>query len=417
MYKVLIVDDEPLVRICMKTYLDWEALGFTIVGEAADGISALQMIGELRPDVVFLDIKMPKMDGLEVLNKIQGRSQLPKIVMLSSFNDFQTVREAFKRNALDYIHKPTMTEESLRDTVLLLAKAIEKQGSQKNGREREKESALQRQRALQELLTGEKLTEKDLRFLMAEYGLFLESTGVAVLHFQLNDYAILAQRYQSQAAQRLKLVVTNLVGETMRSEKHWEILTLRENHYVLLGLEDPSRGEAQIRSAATRIKANVEQYLNADVTMGASTAARTLQIQTCFQEAQVALNNNLFIPESTLLLYAEMRRATPEEIQAEGHVAAAIQYISQHYTESISLDSVAKVVGLNKSYLSRIFKARTGETMSNYINQCRIRKAASLLRKTDRRAYEIAEMVGYNNVEYFNQVFKKLMGVSPKEYR
>ena len=136
------------------------------------------------------------------------------------------------------------------------------------------------------------------------------------------------------------------------------------------------------------------------------------QIRKCYQEGLAALNYNLMVPDSTLLFYWEMQHGHAEETRSEGHIELAIEYISQHYAEPISLETVAQVVGLNKSYLSRLFKIRTGDTLVNYINQCRIRKAAELL-----KSYEIAEMVGYNNVEYFNQVFKKVMGVSPREYR
>lgn len=418
MYKILIVDDEPLVRICLKTYLDWQALGFTFVGEAADGESALRMISDLRPDIVLMDIKMPKMDGVEVLGKLQVSFPETLVIILSSFNDFQTVREAFKCNAFDYIHKPTMTEESLRETFQQAAKAIEKQRD-RNGEAAEEaaNSSLQRQHALKELLNGGSLGEQ-LRFLFAEYGFFLQSESVAVFHFQLKDYLTVKSRYSGDATQRLAMVVSNLIRETMRTERDWEFLQMKENHYVLaVGLKQSAGAEKMLHKAAERIKANIMQFLNADVVIGCSEAYPPEKIRKCYQEGLAALNYNLFAPESTLLLYTEMQDARTEDMKIEGHVELAIRYISQHYAEPLSLETVAQVVGLNKSYLSRIFKMRTGETLVNYINQCRIRKAADLLRKTDRKAYEIAEMVGYNNVEYFNQVFKKVMGVSPRDYR
>lgn len=416
MYKLLIVDDEPLVRICLKSYLDWETLGFTIVGEAADGMTALQMIGDLRPDLVLLDIKMPKMDGLEVLDKLQTGFPEIMVIMLSSFNDFLTVREAFKRNAFDYIHKPTMTEESLREMICLASGAIKRQDGKKNDT-RERNATL-RQQVLRELLASDELTENDIRFMFAEYGVLLKSKGAAVLHFQLKNYDLIKSRYTGDTTQRLNMVVFNLIQETMRSIREWEYLLWEENHHVLiLGIESNEKGENEIRHLGDRIKENMSQFLNADVLMGCSGIYTPMKLRTCFQEGQMALNYNLLTRNSNRLFYKEMRAVGIEDLEAEGHVTRALQYINRHYTEQLSLDTVAQVVGLNKSYLSRIFKAKTGENMSNYINQCRIHRAAELLRKTDSKAYEIAYMVGYNNVEYFNQVFKRIMGVSPREYR
>lgn len=419
MYKILIVDDEPLVRICLKTYLDWEKLGFVIVGEAADGVTALQMISDLHPDVVLLDIKMPKMGGVEVLEKLKNSLSEIKVIMLSSFNDFQTVREAFKRNAFDYIHKPTMTEESLRETFHLVAKAIEKQGKTSGrGEDVDRNMELQRQHVLKELMTADDIEEREVRLLFGEYRFFFRSESITVMHFQLRDYPVIKNRYVGNTSQRLMMVVSNLIRETLRTEREWEFLVAEENHYVLvLGLEQHSEGEIRIRAVADRIRKNVAQFLNADVVMGCGDLCPPPQIRKCYQEGLMALNYNLLSPGSAMLFYSQMQDAWPEDMKAEGHVARAVQYISQHYAEPLSLETVAQVVGLNKSYLSRIFKIRTGETLVNYINQVRIRKAAELLKKTERKSYEIAEMVGYNNVEYFNQVFKKIMGVSPREYR
>jgi two-component system response regulator YesN len=70
MIRVLIVDDEFLVRVGIKTMINWEELGFEIVGDAENGDQALEMARELRPDLVLTDIRMPKMDGLELIRAL-----------------------------------------------------------------------------------------------------------------------------------------------------------------------------------------------------------------------------------------------------------------------------------------------------------------------------------------------------------
>ncbi len=113
MLKILIVDDEALVRAGIRVLLDWEKYGFEIVGEASDGEDAWQAILTLNPDIIFTDIRMPKMDGIELLKKIKSHNLSVFSIILSCFDDFDLVREAMKLGACDYIRKLSVTPDSV----------------------------------------------------------------------------------------------------------------------------------------------------------------------------------------------------------------------------------------------------------------------------------------------------------------
>lgn len=102
--KILVVDDDNLMRELLKAIL--KAEGFTVVGEARDGQSALQQVERLRPDVVCLDVNMPGMSGLDVLKRIQNVAPGVKVVMISGDASMSTVREAVGYGAIGYIIKP-----------------------------------------------------------------------------------------------------------------------------------------------------------------------------------------------------------------------------------------------------------------------------------------------------------------------
>lgn len=108
MERILLVDDEPIFRMGLRSVISWEELGCQIVGEAKNGEEALIQIEEKKPDIVFLDIKMPKMDGIRVLEKRKRYEKNPKFVVLSCFNEYEYVREAMKLGAFDYLFKPLM---------------------------------------------------------------------------------------------------------------------------------------------------------------------------------------------------------------------------------------------------------------------------------------------------------------------
>lgn len=103
MFRTLIVDDEELARLRMKKLLEPYASQVEVVGEASDGVQALEKIRELKPDVVFMDIQMPGMTGLDVISQLQGE-QMPYVVFATAFDEYAI--KAFDENAIDYLLKP-----------------------------------------------------------------------------------------------------------------------------------------------------------------------------------------------------------------------------------------------------------------------------------------------------------------------
>ncbi|MEK3923481.1 response regulator [Paenibacillus sp. FSL K6-2393] len=124
--KVLIVDDEYLIRNLLRMRIDWEQQGMTIVGEASDAEEALDQVELLRPDIVFTDIYMPKMDGIELSGILMERYPNLKIVVVTGHDEFEYARQSVKLGISDFILKPIRASELLQVTVKLRA-AIEQE--------------------------------------------------------------------------------------------------------------------------------------------------------------------------------------------------------------------------------------------------------------------------------------------------
>ena len=113
------------------------------------------------------------------------------------------------------------------------------------------------------------------------------------------------------------------------------------------------------------------------------------------------------LPDADAIYLAkEMQKILPE-----------IAYVNQNYSENITLESASERLGFDPSYFCRVFKAATGSTFTEYLNFVRICKAESLLLKTPTSILEISESVGFSSVSYFNRIFKRYRGCSPRTYR
>lgn len=115
MYKLLIVDDEPLVQVGIKSMLNWSELNIEVIGTATNGQIALKMIQEQTPDIVITDIKMPVMSGLELIKNCREQygAEYPHFIILTSYEDFHMVKEAITYQVTDYLVKLELTPQTL----------------------------------------------------------------------------------------------------------------------------------------------------------------------------------------------------------------------------------------------------------------------------------------------------------------
>ena len=105
MVQLLIVDDEPLVQIGIRSMLNWESMGIEIAGTATNGRQAYDIILEKHPEIVITDIKMPIMDGMQLIEKCQSQEHPPLFILLTSYEEFALVKQAISYQVLDYLVK------------------------------------------------------------------------------------------------------------------------------------------------------------------------------------------------------------------------------------------------------------------------------------------------------------------------
>jgi len=185
-------------------------------------------------------------------------------------------------------------------------------------------------------------------------------------------------------------------------------------------------GQKWIADLFTRLKANLASTFD----------TKSLSIQIYYICLQSLIKNNLSFPNSDFFIKLNLCEniteiqelvisccmGAVELLNFHGKiknrmVEKAIRYINSHYEEELSLSLIAKNIHVNPSHLSRTFKKECGDSVTDYIMKIRIEKAQEILSFSNTLTYEVAEMVGFHDPSYFSTVFKKMTGVSPKEFK
>lgn len=127
MYKVVVVDDEPIIVKGLTQLIPWEKYGCEVVGTAEDGMEGLEVIRKCRPDIIFSDIYMPKMNGLLMAAALKSEFEDTQLTILTGYRDFELAQEAIRLGVTRYILKPSNMEE-LEEALCAMVQNLQKKG-------------------------------------------------------------------------------------------------------------------------------------------------------------------------------------------------------------------------------------------------------------------------------------------------
>ncbi len=410
MYRVMVVDDEPLVRTAIRSLTDWSEHGFLVDLEARNGEQALTILRR-NPDVaiLLLDIVMPAMDGIELLRRLRSEGLTPRVIVLSAHDGYQLVREAFKAGADDYILKSSLDADSL---LALLRAAVRR--IEKNTADRDSPRQLIREElvcAREELLRAALVGSEGRRSVRGEGAgdrlggpapeeirrrlgvLELPVDGPILLSLLwLDDLDSIQLRYRDSPDGFFQSALRNTIRQVTERFGAAELIPISDGETALLLFPEPSgQTETVLPELLEEIQANVRHYLDAKL------------------DAQGGR-----VVQGVAGLSAEYRRLSSYRNSASRTVVQARRLIKEHYADpDLGLASISRRLGVSRSYLSSEFAKETGKTLTDYLTETRIKAARALLLTTERRVYEISAEVGYRNVEHFCRLFRKATGCPP----
>jgi len=531
MIRLLLVDDEAIIRRGIRSSIEWESYGIEIVGEAANGDEALERAHQLKPHIMLTDIRMPRMNGLELSRQIKKELPDTRIIILSGYEDFAYAKEALSLGVQEYLLKPVGAEE-----LVAVLQRVREEITQDEAAKRSKQSLnLVLNENYQVIksdfanrILKEKLIDPVAIHERAErLRIQLNGHTYAALAIGIDDFAIMTEELPPAKKELIRFSVMNIAEELLLSGVSGLVCYSELDH--LIGLVSSDKLTPQlIEELCTDIQRGVKKYLKLSVSIGIGTICTSLHdLGTSYAEAYSALKLKIHRGKDSLIHYPktgaaqasqsvlypsederviiaclkildtaglqtaidhifehfketqadaevisgicgrlilisasgieemgintgnvigpnfnpyqEMERLDTLEdlhgwvsqmfqrllvlvqenknLKHKGIIMMALRYIEENYNREVGLAGVAAATYVTPNYLSRIFKEEMGINFVEWLNRYRIDKAKVLLTEPGAKTYLVAEKVGYSDYKYFSQMFKRIVGYTPKEYK
>lgn len=350
---VLIAEDEKSVRQNISGFINDLGIQYRLLGSACDGSEAIDFFTKNPVHILLTDIRMPKVDGFELIHYVYEKWPDTQTIILSGYDDFSYARRAMQYGIREYLLKPVSMQE--------LNAAIMKVTS----------SLLNSKDNLSFLINQDKW---DMKLIRLETKLFdaIELGNIQAvkdtLEFLLDGFC---KRVGNDNLRFISFITDTLASlrKRLSSIDNVHLFYDQELKSLLSGFHP--------HDSIQSVRSKIEHFI-----MFCTNTVMMCRKQPC--------------PD--ILFHCK-------------------EILNEHYKQEITLVGLARMVGVTPSYLSRLFKKELEINFTDYLNQLRIEKAKVLLDIPHMKILEIASKVGFNNAEYFSKMFKKVTGMNPNNYR
>lgn len=478
MWTVIIAEDEPFVRRMLIKKVEWEALGFRVIGEAENGKDALDLMRAELPDLVISDIMMPIMDGLELLRHSREEGMTSKFVMLTCMNEFEYARQALELGAKGYVLKASMSISALTDSLIKISKdLLEEKTKQQEWNE------LKFQTYYEQLLAFA-ASSIDTAPPVHPFPFSRQYAKVRLKLFVQGDTQLSNYEYENQRSESVFhiyrgygfMIIFEWLSEgqaipesrdderlgssrfmTVQSEwvlaaKLPQVLMIQLNvltdewygNAPMLVSKSYDRTYSLPWSLEKNILAAMEQLKRAELIRlihflwdelqnRKVLFSLVIEIAGKLDESLGRISGVIHAWDGRWLAHTHSRLLEEWSNRIEAHldqlflskgewnvhpeINKVMRHVQEHYADDLTLKSVAKLVSIEEHYLSRLFTQKTGSNLTSYIQRVRLEKAKRLLEDTDLSIGEIGASVGFQNDNYFVKLFKRWYGETPGTYR
>lgn len=445
MINVLIVDDEKIVRKGLVTFIPWEQFGMKVVGEANNGENALEFLEKNKVDLLFTDLSMPVMSGIELMREVNKRFPHIQIVVLTLHQNFEYVQEALRLGAIDYIAKTELEKEQFEDLLgrivsLLDMKKIKEQGT----------SSIEYGR-VDQVFVAYSLNEQGdeaIDELPSMHGAKEVEEGAWYWTYYPEQFIEAHTEYAFVCLQNLKELdrkgILQLIRSYRRNGLFYDYHPRRALYYM--NREDITPLTSDHNSNLSELKKlwlSSEWIFEDDVFYNLLQELKELQLPSIrltrvffsltdeWNRMYGAMLKEPILIKDSFSYYVEFEAwliQTRERIHAsnvkpqfsneiQSSIAKAKSIVQYEFNKQLTAGEIAKQVNMSLSYFSQCFKQIVGQTFSDFLRDVRMEMAKHYLMNSTKTIQWIAEEVGYTDEKYFSRLFKEHIGLLPSEYR
>lgn len=380
MIEIIIVDDEMLSRIGIQTLLD--GVKDIHVAQTFDNAQEALLYLEGNPaDILLTDLEMAGMHGMDLIREVKKRYEDMGILILSCHNDFSYAREALMLDADGYLLKHELNTELLEEEIRKIYNKKEK--SRFSSRDVSNPRAASH--------------NSDLIY------------RVGVLRFW-REPAPVGKKAESEMD---KTMAIHFLDELLARYDMGTLFAPSNGDMFIVfqmkqGLPQSER-QNYLTAAAARLKTDIERIMSLKIILGISQEfTDTKEIPVMYREASWAADR--FFPSSGSYLFFYQEKPADE-------IEQAMDYIEKHLEQNLTLIEIAGNSNMSVPNFCKKFKARTGKTLVQYVNERKVESVKRQLRCNTLSLSEIAERTGFSNENYMVRVFKKVTGMTITDYR
>ena len=392
---VVVADDEQELLGAVCQLIDWEGIGFQLVGRASNGLDALQLVEELQPDFLLTDIHMPFISGTALAAQVKAVQPLIQVAFLSGYDEFEYAQQGIACEVIAYLLKPISMARLTQELIEIHRKIEKKQADFSAARQ---DSANHQAVAAAMLLdcyfyAGREQNLKALSRMGLEPDAVRSVTVAALSGGDADERAC-----QTALGAAEKFLSRQYPCRGFCSAGRIVLLLTSEGGFL------------QLHAAIDELRRALKRTLGLDVSAGISKEhAPDADFHEAYKEAMEALKT----AETESGFCAADGQSGIDQL-----CGRVLQIIDKEYMdETLPLQSVSDRLHVSASYLGPNIKKNAGDTFINLLIRKRMAVALNLLQNSDSRIAEIARRCGYSDQSYFGYCFKKFYGVSPAKMR
>lgn len=472
MHTAIVVDDEKWIVEGIKAGVNWRKYGFEVIGDAENGKEALQMIKNLHPDLVLTDIKMPDMNGLELIKNGKAASPETLFVVLSGHAEFAYAQKALNYGTFGYCLKPFELEEihsmlnrvseCLQDKFkaptpffsLEMYEAICSSNTVKMNQllEDNNMTVQPNSKITPIVIQGVDLASVDPNVRHLSFPMNFRRQGYLV-HDELKEDFLRKWRL-THPSSSFSVGVGYPISDVVELESSLEAASLAAYGIFTAGKPGIYKATNQASNAINGtlkeinhaldhkdriqfikiLESTIEMFHNGTFTIKDAYLIYTAAMYLFYREDNRS-NNRFFEGYEHLythygsidVMIDDMIKETydhfSEEISAyivkvaHTKVREIVIHIHANFTQEITIQGLASKFFLSPNYLCQLFKKEVGETIVEYVSRLRIEYACKLLRETEYTIYQVGEKCGFQDYFYFTRIFKRYNKSTPTQYR